>query len=152
MIVLPAFMHCGELRLNMSNWTNAINRMPEAKNFVPAMYGDLEFDFQEAWRESKANAIKVGDAIRKAKQNIEEIKADIILEEIPKALENLPKSANNADFRKAIMAKNENYQQAVEYLGKLEAMLEHFESHMKTMENTTSYMKKQMNYYIQTRG
>jgi len=103
-------------------------------------------------RESKSNAIKIGDAIRKAKQNVDEIKADIILEDIPKALESLPKSANNADFRKAVMNKNERYKQAVEYLGKLESMLEHFESHMKTMENTTGFMKKQMNYFINTRG
>jgi hypothetical protein len=148
MIIVPAFMHCKEMKLNMTNWNLAINRLPEAKSVVPAMYSDLESDFQSAWRESKKNAIIVGDGIRKAKQNIAEIKSDIILDEIPKALENLPKTANNADFRNAVMNRNQEYKDAIEHLGKLEAMLEHFESHMKTLENTSRFLKKQMDYIV----
>jgi thymidylate synthase ThyX len=147
-LIVPAFMHCKEMKLNMVNWNLAINRLPEAKNVVPAMYSDLESDFQAAWRESKTNAIIVGDGIRKAKQNIAEIKSDIILVDIPEALKELPKSANNADFRSAIMHKNQEYKDAMEHLGKLEAMLEHFESHMKTLENTSRFLKKQMDYIV----
>lgn len=149
-ITVPAFRHCKELSLSMVGWEAAMKRMNEAQNIVPANYSSLEFTFQEAWRESKRNAITVGDAIKKAKQNIEEIKSDIILVEIPKKLEELPKSANNADFRKAVMAQNESYKAATEHLEKLEAMLEHFESHMKIMENTSRFLKKQMDYIIRT--
>ena len=148
MIVVPAFMHCREMKLNMVNWTVAIKRFHEAKNVVPAMYSDLESDFQSAWRESKTNAIIIGEGLRKAKQNIAEIKSDIILDEIPKALGDSPKSANNADFRNAIMNRNVEYKDAMEHLGKLEAMLEHFESHMKTLENTSRFLKKQMDYIV----
>jgi hypothetical protein len=147
-LVVPAFRHCPELKLSTSGWETAMSRFHEAKNIVPAQYSNLELCFQEAWRESKRNAIAVGDAIKKAKQNIEEVKADIILEEIPKLLEELPKSANNADFRKAVMTKNSDYVAANEHLNKLEAMLEHFESHMKIMENTSRFLKKQMDYII----
>jgi len=149
-MVVPAYRHCPELKLNMSGWEKAINRMPEAKSLVASNYLSLEFCFQEAWRESKRNAIAVGDAVKKAKQNIEEIKSDIILEEIPRLLEDKPKSANNADFRKAVLAKNEDYKKALEHLEKLEAMLEHFESHMKIMENTSRFLKKQMDYFRNT--
>ena len=148
MIVVPAFMHCIEMKLNMVDWTVAINRFPEAKNVVPAMYSDLESDFQAAWRESKKNAIAISAGILKAKQNVDEIKADIILDDIPEALKELPKSANNADFRNAIMNRNEGYKKAVEHLGKLETMLQHFESHMKTLENTSRFLKKQMDYIV----
>jgi predicted Zn-dependent protease len=146
-MVVPAFRHCPELRLQMSGWENAMKRFPEAKTLAASNYLDLEFAFQEAWRESKRNAIQVGDALKKARQNVSEIKADIILEEIPKLLEDKPKSQNNADFRNAVMAKNEDYKQAQEHVEKLEAMLEHFESHMKVMENTSRFLKKQMDYF-----
>ena len=149
-MIVPAFRHCKELTLDMVGWEAAMKRLPEAQNIVPSNYSSLEFSFQEAWREAKRNAIQVGNAIRKAQQNIEEIKADIILDEIPKLLEDKPKSANNADFRRAVMARNEPYQQATEHLDKLEAMLMHFESHMKMMENTSRFLKKQMDYIIRT--
>lgn len=147
-IVVPGFRLCKEIKLSAVSWRTALNRMPEAKNLVPANYSNLELDFQSAWREAKLNAITVGEEIKHAQQNIEEIKADIILEEIPRMLEELPKSANNADFRRAVMSKNEEYKQAVEHLNKLEAAQAHFESHMKIMENTSRFLKKQMDYII----
>jgi len=147
-LVVPAFRLCKELTLLMTGWEHAMIRLKEAQNLVPANYSNLELDFQEAWRESKRNAIMIGGEIRKAKQNIEEVKSDIILDEIPKVLVDLPKSANNADFRRAIMNRNEEYKGSVQHLDKLDAMLEHFESHMKIMENTSRFLKKQMDYII----
>jgi hypothetical protein len=149
-MVVPAFKNCQELKLNVSGYKKAITSMPLVKNLVPTNYSNLEYTFQEAWREARVNAIKVGDAIKKAKQNIEEIKADIILTEIPKLLEGHPKTKDNTDFRKAVISKNENYKQASEYLEKLEALEAHFDSHMKIMENTSRFMKKQMDYYIRS--
>jgi hypothetical protein len=129
-----------------------MDRMNEAQRLVPGNYTSLEFTFQEAWREAKRNAIQIGDAVKKAKQNVEEIKADIILTDIPELLaeKGLPKTANNSDFRRAVMAKNEDYKKANEHLEKLEAMLEHFESNMKVMENTARFLKKQMDYFIRS--
>tara|TARA_R100000951_G_scaffold115132_2_gene122222 strand:+ start:9527 stop:10033 length:507 start_codon:yes stop_codon:yes gene_type:complete len=149
---VPSFKHCKELRLATTDWDLAMGRFHEAKNLVPGNYSSLEFAFQSAWRESRKNAIDVGEAICKAKQNVEEAKADIILDTIPKMLEErkLSKTANNADFRKAVMARDENYQKSLEHLDKLEALLAHFESHMKTMENTSRYLKKQMDYFIRS--
>ena len=149
-MVVPAFKHCPELKLNMVGWQEAMNRFNEAKNLVPGNYTSLEFCFQEAWRESKRNAIAVGNAVKKARQNVDEIKSDIILTEIPELLKDMPKTTNNADFRKAVMSKNKDYQAAIEHLEKLEAMLEHFESHMKIMENTSRFLKKQMDYFIRS--
>lgn len=149
-LVVPAFRHCPELTLKMAGWESAMGRLHEAKHLAASNYSSLEFTFQEAWRESRLNAIHVGDAVKKAKQNIEEIKADVVLDEIPKKLEELPKSANNADFRKAVLNKNADYLQALEHLEKLEAMLLHFESHMKIMENTSRFLKKQMDYFIRS--
>ena len=147
-MVVPAFRHCKELSLDMLGWSSALKRLHEVQNLVPANYSSLEFTMQDAWREAKRNAIQVGDAVKRALQNIEEIKADIILDEIPELLKDRPKSANNADFRKAVLAKNEDYKNALIHLEKLESMLLHFESNMKTMENTSRFMKKQMDYII----
>ena len=149
---VEAFKNCKQLRLNTTDWGTAMARFHEAKNLVPGNYSSLEFSFQSAWREAKRNAIEVGEAICKAKQNIEEAKADIILDEIPRILEErgLSKTANNADFRKAVMSRNIDYSTSLEHLDKLEALLEHFESHMKIMENTSRFLKKQMDYFIRS--
>lgn len=149
---VEAFKHCKKLSLDTTDWGMAMSRIYEAKNLVPGNYSSLEFVFQSAWREAKRNAIDVGEAICKAKQNLEEAKADIILDEIPRLMEEkkLSKTANNADFRKAVMARDANYMASLEHLDKLEALLEHFESHMKIMENTSRYVKKQMDYFIRS--
>jgi hypothetical protein len=149
-MIIPPHGHCRELVLDSSNWNVAMSRLKEAQNLVPANYSNLEFVFQEAWREAKRNAISVGDAIKKANQNIEEIKAEVTLVEIPKLLESMPKGSNNADLRKAVLTKNENYKAATEHLEKLEVLLNHFESHMKIMENTSRFLKKQMDYFIRS--
>jgi streptomycin 6-kinase len=148
-MTVPSFGHCKELKLQMDGWKNAISRMHEAQNLVPANYSNLELVFQEAWREARKNAILVGDAVKKARRNVEEVKSDIILDELPKLIEELPKSVTgNAHFRNAVIARNERYQKAQQHIEKLEAMLDHFESHMKTMENTSRFLKKQMDYTI----
>jgi hypothetical protein len=149
-IVVPSYRHCKELVLSNVSWQNAMARIRETQNLVASNYSSLEFTFQEAWRESKRNAIAVGDAVKKAMQNIEEIKADIILDEIPKLSESMPKASNNSDFRKAVFARNEDLKKATEHLDKLEALLQHYESHMKIMENTSRFLKKQMDYYIRS--
>ena len=150
MLVVPAFKHCKELRIDTSSWETAKTRMSEVQHLVPANYSSLEFTFQEAWREARRNAIITEDAIKKAMQNIEEIKADIILTDIPKLLEEMPKNANNTDFRKAVITKNEDYRQASEHLEKLQSILAHLESNMKVMENTSRFLKKQMDYIIRS--
>jgi predicted Zn-dependent protease len=149
-LVVPAFKHCKELRLDNSSWELAKSRMREVQHLVPSNYSSLEFTFQEAWREARRNAIMTEDAVKKALQTIEEIKADIILTEIPKLLEDMPKNANNTDFRKAVITKNSDYKQATEHLEKLQAILAHLESNMKIMENTSRFMKKQMDYIIRS--
>ena len=150
MIVVPAFKHCKELRLDTSSWESAKSRMKEVQHLVPGNYSSLEYAFQEAWRKARRNAIITEDAVKKAMQNVEEIKADIVLTEIPKMLEQMPKSANNTDFRKAIITKNTDYKEAMEHLEKLQAILAHLESNMKVMENTSRFMKKQMDYIIRS--
>lgn len=149
-MIIPSYGHCKELVLDNGSWETAVSRLKEAQNLVPSNYSNLEFVFQEAWREARRNAINVGDAIKKAMQNIEEVKADIILVEIPEMLKTMPKGSNNADLRKAIFAKNEKYKAATEHLEKLEVLLNHFESHMKIMENTSRFLKKQMDYFIRS--
>lgn len=150
-MVVPAFEKAPELRLNMGSWQQAMNRMPEAKILAASNYLSLEHTFQEAWREAKRNAIQVGDALKKARRHAEEVKADIVFGEIPRLMEELPKSVTgNAHFRNAVIAKNESYKAAMEHVEKLEAMLEHFESHMKTMENVSRFLKKQMDYFRNT--
>lgn len=140
------------LQLFMDKWHEAAKRLDDSKNVSPAFYSDLEFTFQEGWRESRTNAIKVESAIKKTENLIQEIKADIILDEVPRLIEEkgLTKTQNNADFRNAVIARNERYKQANEHLNKLQAMLSHFEAHMKVLENTSRFIKKQMEYFTRT--
>lgn len=149
-MTVPAFRHCKELKLNMGAWNTIQSRMGETERLVPSNYSAIEYIVQAAWREARNNCNLINNAIKKAKTNINEIKADIILTDIPKMLENMPKNANNADFRNAVFAKSEDYQKATEHLEKLEAMLAHFESHLDSMKETSRILKKQMDYFNKT--
>lgn len=151
-VTVPGLGRCSSLSLGISKWTESKKRLFEAKTVNPSNYSDLEYCFNEAYREMKNNLSKISYAIAMAKQNIEDIKADIILDEIPKIMEEkgLRKSSNNADLRNAVFARSEKYREANEHLANLQALEMFFEGHIKLMENTCRYMRKRMDYIIRS--
>ena len=126
----------------------AESRLHEAQHVNAGTYSELEYTFNESYRELKNMLSNIQYEMTKAEKNIQERKADIILGVIPEMLEGQPKTANNADFRNAVMAKDEKYQEYLDYLNKLKALESHFSGKIDVMTQTCRYMKKQMDLII----
>lgn len=143
-ITVPGHGYAKELRLNIEPVQEAESRLEEAKIVNAGTYNELEYVFNEAWRNLKKMLGNVRYEITNIEKTLEERKADIILDVIPEMMKDRPKSHNNADFRNAVIAKDEEYQTGLDHLNKLKAMESHFESKAKHFEKTCQYMRKQM--------
>ena len=150
--ILSSLGHCPSLHLEMDAINEGIRRIREAQHVNPSTYTGLAYCFNEGYRVARRHVSNIQFAITKAKRNLEERKADIVLDVIPSLLEEkkLPKSANNADFRNACFAKDEQYSKFKDRLDQLEAMESYFEGKIKIFENTCRYMRKQMDYITRT--
>jgi hypothetical protein len=141
-LIIPAKGHAKEIQIRMGKIKEAEKRTYEAQFVNVGTYGELEYCYNEAFRDSTQVLGQVYLQIANIKKSMEERKADIILQIIPDMLEGKPKSANNADFRNAVIAKDEQYQEYADHLAKLEALQIHFEGVKKHMTETCRAMRK----------
>ena len=147
-LIIAGQGHANDLVIITDKTKLAESRLYEAQHVNAGTYSELEYTFNEAYRELKNMISNIQYEMTKAEKNINERKADLILDTIPKMLEGQPKTANNADFRNAIFARDEEYQTFLEYLNKLKALESHFSGKIDVMTNTCRYMKKQMDLII----
>jgi translation initiation factor IF-3 len=147
-ITVPAFGHARELKIHLTKTQAAEERLHEAQVVNPGTYSELEYTFNESYRELRKNVSSIQYEIANIQKTIDERKADLILDVIPEMLKDKPKSQNNADFRGAVFARDDDYQKALDHLNKLRAMESHFEGKIKVMERTCMYMRKQMDLII----
>ena len=147
-LIIPAHGYAKELTLSTVKTKVAESRLHEAQAVNAGTYSELEYTFNESYRELKNMIANIQFEMTKIEKNINERKADIILDIIPSMLEGQPKSNNNADFRNAVIARDEEYQSHLEHLNKLKALESHFVGKVDVMVNTCRYMKKQMDLVI----
>jgi hypothetical protein len=151
-LVLPAFGKSPELSLEMSKIREAEARLIEAKTVNPITYADLEHTFNEAYRDLKRHLAAIGFQLDMANKHLEEVKADIILDKYPQYLEDkaIKKSNDSADLRKAFMARDPAYQNAIDRIAQLTAVQSNMDGKIKVMENVCRYMRKQMDLVLRS--
>jgi len=147
-LIIPGHGHCKQLELSMDKIKEAQSRTHETKVVTPATYNELEYVFNEAYRDAIKYITEIRHEKTKIEKSMQERKADIILDIIPKMLADQPKSSNNADFRNAVIARDEEYQNHLEHLNKLVALESHFEGIEDHMTRTCRAMKKSMDLII----
>jgi predicted nuclease with TOPRIM domain len=151
-LVLTSFGKVPALSLDMSKIREAESRIIEAKMVNPATYADLESAFNEAYRDLKRHLSSIGFALNQAEKTLEETKSDIILDRYPKFLEEkaIKKTQDNADLRKAFMARDPEYSAALDRLNQLKALESNFDGKIKVLENTCRYMRKKMDLLLRS--
>jgi len=147
-LIIAGQGHANDLVIVTDKTKLAESRLHEAQYVNAGTYSELEYTFNEAYRELRNMISNIQYEITKAEKNINERKADLILDVIPNMLEGQPKSNNNSDFRNAVFAKDEDYQKYLDYLNKLKALESHFSGKIDVMTQTCRYMKKQMDLII----
>ena len=149
---LPPFGKAPALSMDMSNIREAESRIIEAKNVNPITYADLENSYNLAYRDLKRYLSAIGYQIVFAEKTLEEAKADIILDKYPQYLidNGIKKTNDNADLRKAFIARDPDYQAALDRLNQLQALASNFDGKIKVFENTCRYMRKTMDLILRS--
>lgn len=151
-LVLPAFGKAPELRLDLSNITEAEQRLIEAKTVNPVTYVDLEHTFGASYRDLKRHLSMIGFQISCAEKALEEAKANVLLDTYPEFLKTseMKKSQDNADLRKAFLIRDPAYSAATDRINQLKALESNFDGKIKVMENVCRYMRKQMDLVLRS--
>jgi hypothetical protein len=122
----------------------------EAKTVNPATYADLEYTFNESYRELKRAYAGVTYRLAKAEEAVETAKATALLDKYPEFVKDKPRNYDNADIRKSFIQKDPDYLKATDYRDQIKAIECLIEGRIKIMERTTAYMKKQMELIIRS--
>jgi len=149
-LVIPAFGKSPEISLSISSTREAEVRLYEAKTVNPVTYVDLEHCFNESYRELKKHMSVLGYQIAMAEKAVEDAKANVILDTLPKYLEGKPKGLDNSDLRRALMSRDPDFNAAMDRVSMLKAIEAYVEGRIKVMERVSSYMKKQMDLLIRS--
>lgn len=150
-ITLPTIKESDQPRvLSMDKTKEAEIRLVEAKMVNPSTYPELEFIFNESYRELKSHLAIVGYDIAMAEKNLANIKAEIILDRYPEFLKDKPSKFDNAEVRNAFVQKDPEYQKALDTVSTLKMIETLMDGKVKVMERVTAYMKKQMDLIIKS--
>jgi hypothetical protein len=148
-IALPAFGSTPSLILDVSKIREGEARLVEAQMVNPATYANLEYVFNEGYREAKRHMSVIGYQITQAEKALREAKSTALLDEYP---EFLKKSAikDSAQIRDAFLERYVPYTSAQDRIDMLKAMESLIDGKIKTFENTCRYMKVEMQLTIRS--
>jgi hypothetical protein len=149
-VTLPEFRGLPALEINMTALKEAERRLIEAKTVTPSTYTELEYTFNEAYREIKRNLATVGYQLMKVENEIEKSKATALLDRYPDFLLGKPAKFDNAAIRDAFLARDAEYMEAKERLDSLVALRIFLEGRVKVMENVSQYMRNAMRLIIKS--
>jgi hypothetical protein len=149
---VPAFGKAPAISMDMGKIREAEHRIIEAKMVNPSTYAELESVYNEAYRDLLRYISAIGYQVVFTEKLLEEVKADILLDRYPKYLEDngIKKTENNADLRKAFIARDADYQKTLERLNQLKALENNLSGKVKVFENTCRFMKKKMDLLIRS--
>jgi len=146
---IPAFDDRPVVSLDFNSIKEGERRLIEAKIVNPSTYTDLEFSFNEGYREARKNLAIVGYEITQAERIFRRIRSELILDEYPQFLKDKGLK-DNATVRDAFLDSNKNYNDAQERINMLRAMEALMDGKIKVFENVCRYMKKQMDILIRS--
>ena len=146
---IPAFQDRPVVPLDFSKIKEGETRLIEAQLVNPVTYSNLEFVFNEGYREARANLTVLGYEITQAERLFKKIQSELILDEYPAFLKEKGLK-DNAMVRDAFLEKNQNFVDARERINMLKAMESLMDGKIKVFENVCRYMKKQMDITIRS--
>ena len=147
--VIPEFDARPPVTLSFTKINEGEKRLIESKVVNGATYSDLEYSFNEGYREAKKNLSVVGYEITQAKKKMRSAKSRYLLDEYPDFLKAKGLKDNSAN-RDAFLERQEEYVSAQDRIDMLTAMESLLEGKVKVFENVCRYMKKEMDILIRS--
>lgn len=148
-LTIPEFGSTPSLTLDISKIKEGERRLVEAKVVNPGTYSDLEFVFNEGYRQAKRHLSQVGYEITRAKKALRDAKSKHLLDNYPEFLKE-SKLKDNASVRDAFLERQEDYVAAQDRIDMLTALESLLEGKVKVFENVCRYMRKEMDIVIRS--
>lgn len=149
-IQLPKFRDLEAVRVSLSATKVAESRLLESRTVNVLTYNDLEYCFNEAYRELKANMATVGYQIVRTENELQKSRASAILDKYPEFIKDKGAKADNAATRDAFLSRDPDIIEAKDRLDSLKALEVFIEGRIKVMENVCRFMRKQMDLTIRS--
>lgn len=148
-LTIPSFGSSPQIVLDISAIREGENRLIEAKVVNPATYSELEYVFNEGYRNARSHLSVVGYEITKAQKALREAKSRCILDEYPEFLKE-NKLKDNATVRDAFLERQHDFVTAQDRIDMLLAIQHLLEGKIKVFENVCRYMRKEIDIIIRS--
>lgn len=148
-LVIPAFDTRPPIRLSFKNISEGEKRIIEARAVNGATYSDLEYSFNEGYREAKVNLTTIGYEITQAEKRMREVKSQLLLDEYPAFLKE-KSLKDNAEIRNAFLETNQDYKNAQDRIDMLRAIENLMEGKIKVFENVCRFMRKEIDILLRS--
>lgn len=148
-MTIPAFGSQSAIILEITKIREGETRLPEAEIVNPGTYSNLEYVFNEGYREGKRHLSVIGYQITLAEKAMRLAKSVALLDHYNDFLKE-KKLKDSAQIRDAFLEQQPDYTAAQDRLDMLKAMDALIEGKVKNFENVCRYMKKSMDLIIRS--
>lgn len=148
-LVIPQFGNLPEITLDLTKIKQGEDRLYEAQNVNAISYSELEYVFNEGYREAKKYLSQVGYQLTRAEKALREAKSVALLDEYPAFLIE-KKMKDSAQIRDAYLETYKPYTEAQDRIDMLKAIEALLDGKVKVFENTCRYMKKSIDLVLRS--
>jgi hypothetical protein len=148
-LTIPQFGSLPQMTLDLTKIKEGEDRLYEAQNVTVISYSNLEYVFNEGYREAKKHLSQVGYQITRAEKALREAKSRALLDEYPVFLKDR-NMKDSAQIRDAYLETVKDYTEAQDRIDMLKAVDALLDGKVKIFENTCRYMKKQMDIVLRS--
>ena len=146
---IPAFGNIPEISLSLTYIKEGERRLVESQFVNGATYSELEYSFNEGYREAKKNLSTIMYQKEMAEKAIRKSKSEYLLDEYQDFLR-AKKIKDSTDIRESFLETKEDYVKAMDRLSMLRAMECLMEGKLKSFENTCRTMRKEMDIQLRS--
>lgn len=139
-----------DIRVDLTKTREAEGRLREAQHVGPSSYANLEYTFNESYRELKTGLAAVGYKLALAEKELKLAKSEVILDKYPDFIKDKPRSMDNTHTREAFVNKDESVIKAQDRVDMLKALEATLDGKIKVMEKVCAYMKKSIDLVIRS--
>ena len=147
-LTIPEFGSRPALKLDITPIKNAEMRIIEARVVNGATYCELEYTFNEGYREARKHLSTIGYEITQAEKALRKAKSEALLDKYNQFLKDKG-FKDSSCIRDAFLEQQEDYVKAQDRIDMLKALESLMDGKIKVFENVCRYLKKEIE--IQTR-
>lgn len=148
-MMIPSFGSFPALILDTTKIKEGEHRLYEAQVVNPGTYANLEYVFNEGYREGRRHLSAIGYQITQAEKAQRSARSRALLDDYPDYLKKKG-IKDSAGIRDAYLETVQEFVAAQDRIDMLKAMEALIDGKVKSFENTCRYMKKQMDLIIRS--